>query len=219
LSNNKLTKCKACNQDIAKGAKKCVHCGKDQRNFFMRHKIFSGFLILIVFGGMISALSTNDIQETNNIDSDVVNETNENSNQEVNESNVSEQNNDETGNNTDNDSNIEVEANNEEEVDEVPREHKSALKKAETYASSMAMSKAAVYDQLVSEHGEQFPEDAAQYAMDNLNADWKENALIKAETYADEMAMSSDAIYDQLVSDHGEQFTKEEAQYAIDNLN
>src|SRR5690625_6641282 len=82
----------------------------------------------------------------------------------------------------------------------------------------MAMSKAAVYDQLVSEHGEQFPEDAAQYAMDNLNADWKENALIKAETYADEMAMSSDAIYDQLVSDHGEQFTKEEAQYAIELL-
>src|SRR5690625_2736090 len=120
----------------------------------MRNKFFSGFLFIIVFGGMISDLITNDIQETNNIDSDVVNETNENSNQEVNESNVSEQNNDETGNNTDNDSNIEVEANNEEEVDEVPREHKSALKKAETYASSMAMSKAAVNDQLVSEHGE-----------------------------------------------------------------
>src|SRR5699024_12785860 len=129
LCNNKLTKCKACNQDIAKGAKKCVHCGKDQRYFFMRHKIFSGFLILIIFCGMINALSAEDSQETNNTDSDVVNETNENSNQEVNESNVSEQNNDETDNNTNNDSNIEVEANNEEEVDEVPREHKSALKK------------------------------------------------------------------------------------------
>src|SRR5699024_10872866 len=143
-------------------------------------KIFSGFLIVIVFGGMISALSTNDIQETNNIDSDVVNETNENSNQEVNESNVSEQNNDETGNNTDNDSNIEVEASNEEEVDEVPREHKADIKKGETYASSKAMSKAAGYDQLISENGEQLHEEAAQYAKDNLNADWEENALIKA---------------------------------------
>jgi len=83
----------------------------------------------------------------------------------------------------------------------------------------MDMSKAGVYDQLVSDHGEQFPEDAAQYAMDNIEADWKENALKKAETYAETMDMSNSAIYDQLVSDHGEQFTEEEAQYAVDNLN
>lgn len=83
----------------------------------------------------------------------------------------------------------------------------------------MDMSKAAIYDQLVSEHGEKFPEDAAEYAMDNIEADWKENALNKAETYADSMDMSTDAIYDQLISEHGEQFTEEEAQYAIDNLN
>src|SRR5699024_3234379 len=135
------------------GAKKCVHWGKDQRNFFMRHKIFPGFLSLIVFGGMINALSADDSQETNNTHPDVDSETNENANQEVNESNIREQNNDETDNNTNNDSNIEVEANNEEEVDEVPREHKAALKTAETYADEMAMSSDAIYDQLVSDHG------------------------------------------------------------------
>lgn len=100
----------------------------------------------------------------------------------------------------------------------VPREYKSALKKAETYSDVMHMSKAGIYDQLVSEHGENFPEEAARYAIDNIEADWKENALKKAKTYAETMAMSDSAIYDQLISEYGEKFTPEEAQYAIDNL-
>jgi ATP phosphoribosyltransferase regulatory subunit HisZ len=80
------------------------------------------------------------------------------------------------------------------------------------------MSKAGIYDQLTSEYGEQFPADAAQYAIDNLEVDWKENALKKAQEYAELMSMSDADIYDQLISEHGEKFTKEEAQYAIDNL-
>lgn len=104
-------------------------------------------------------------------------------------------------------------------VEDVPREYKAALKKAELYASTMYMSKAGVFKQLTSEYGEKFPEDAAQYAIDNMKADWKANALKKAETYAETMSMSNSGIYDQLTSEHGEQFTAEEAQYAIDNLN
>jgi ATP phosphoribosyltransferase regulatory subunit HisZ len=80
------------------------------------------------------------------------------------------------------------------------------------------MSKAGIYDQLTSEYGEQFPADAAQYAIDNLEVNWKENALKKAQEYAELMSMSDADIYDQLISEHGEKFTKEEAQYAIDNL-
>lgn len=38
---NELTNCKACGKEIAKVVKKCIHCGKDQRNFFMKHKIFT----------------------------------------------------------------------------------------------------------------------------------------------------------------------------------
>lgn len=83
----------------------------------------------------------------------------------------------------------------------------------------MHMSKAAIYDQLVSEYGEKFSEEAAQYAMENLVADWNANALAKAKEYQDMMSMSPDAIYDQLVSEYGEKFTAEEAQYAVDNLN
>lgn len=101
---------------------------------------------------------------------------------------------------------------------DIPKEYKNALKKAENYSSMMHMSKQAIYDQLTSEYGEQFPADAAQYAIDNLNADYKQNALEKAKSYQDNMNMSKSAIYDQLVSEYGEQFTSEEAQYAIDNL-
>ena len=102
--------------------------------------------------------------------------------------------------------------------DSVPREHKSALKKAELYAETMNMSKVGIYDQLTSEYGENFPPEAAQYAIDNIEFDWKENALKKAKLYAETMNMSNSAIYDQLISEYGEKFTKEEAQYAIDNL-
>ena len=82
----------------------------------------------------------------------------------------------------------------------------------------MHMSKAGIYDQLTSEYGEKFTKEAAQYAMDNLEANWKENALKTAQSYQETMSMSPSAIYDQLISEYGEKFTKEEAQYAIDNL-
>lgn len=45
---SKLITCKACGKEIAKGVKKCVHCGKDQRNFFMKHKIITGILVIII---------------------------------------------------------------------------------------------------------------------------------------------------------------------------
>ena len=44
----------------------------------------------------------------------------------------------------------------------------NALEKAKTYQDSMAMSKNAIYDQLISEYGEQFTEEEAQYAIDHL---------------------------------------------------
>lgn len=102
--------------------------------------------------------------------------------------------------------------------DSIPREHKSALKSAKSYAETMQMSKAGIYDQLTSEYGEGFPAEAAQYAIDNIEFDWKENALKSAQTYAESMDMSNSAIYDQLISEYGESFTPEEAKYAIDNL-
>lgn len=97
-------------------------------------------------------------------------------------------------------------------------EYTNALKKAESYSKNLHMSKKAIYDQLTSEYGEQFPADAAQYAIDNIIADWNANALAKAKSYQNTLHMSKSAIYDQLISEYGEQFTKAEAQYAIDHL-
>lgn len=99
-----------------------------------------------------------------------------------------------------------------------PVEYTNALRKAESYSKTMHMSKQGIYDQLTSEYGEQFPADAAQYAIDNMQADWNANALEKAKSYQKIMSMSKNAIYDQLISEYGEQFTEEEAQYAIDHL-
>ena len=45
----------------------------------------------------------------------------------------------------------------------------NALAKAKTYRDTMDMSPAAIYDQLVSEYGEQFTPDQAQYAIDHLD--------------------------------------------------
>lgn len=104
----------------------------------------------------------------------------------------------------------------EEAEDEVPREYKSALSSAKSYSDTMHMSQGAIYNQLTSEF-DQFPEDAAQYAIDNLEVDWNENALKSAESYRDTMEMSNAAIYDQLISQF-DLFTEEQAQYAIDNL-
>lgn len=42
-----MKECKSCGKEISKKAKTCPNCGLDQRNFFLRHKIITGFLILI----------------------------------------------------------------------------------------------------------------------------------------------------------------------------
>lgn len=101
---------------------------------------------------------------------------------------------------------------------EVSKEFQNALKKAESYAKTMHMSKKGIYDQLTSEYGEGFPEDAAQYAVDTLVWDYNENAYEKAKSYQDTMSMSLNNIKDQLTSEYGEQFTAEEAEYAINKL-
>lgn len=101
---------------------------------------------------------------------------------------------------------------------EPTKEQKNALKKAQSYSENMHMSKKGIYKQLTSEYGEGFSKEDAQYAVDNMTADWNANALAKAKSYQNSMSMSKNNIYKQLISEYGEQFTKEEAQYAIDHL-
>lgn len=107
----------------------------------------------------------------------------------------------------------------EEKKPDVPVEYLSALAKAKIYSDTQHMSKQGLYDQLTSEYGEKFSKEAAQYAIDNLNADYKANALAKAKVYQNDLNMSPAAIHDQLTSEYGEKFTKAEADYAIAHLN
>ncbi|WP_237686361.1 Ltp family lipoprotein [Arthrobacter jiangjiafuii] len=99
----------------------------------------------------------------------------------------------------------------------VPKEYQSALTQANSYAK-MSLSKAGIFDQLTSEYGGKFTPEAAQYAVDNVDADFNANALKSAQVFQDDMAMSPDSIRDQLTSEYGSKFTAEEADYAIQNL-
>ncbi|NMN02220.1 Ltp family lipoprotein [Bifidobacterium panos] len=101
----------------------------------------------------------------------------------------------------------------------MPNEYKKALAQAKTYSDTMHMSKQGIYDQLTSEYGGKFSAEAAQYAVDNLQADYNQNALEQAKDYEKSMNMSSEAIRDQLTSEYGGKFTQEEADYAIQHLN
>ena len=192
----KMTQCKSCAKEIATNAKSCPGCGaKNSKKFYKKWWIWA-IAIVIIIGAMGGEDSDN--PNTDTASNQVINQ-NEQTNKES---------------STDEKAPLEEKA----PEEKVPTEYKSALKKAKTYSDTMYMSKAGLYDQLVSEYGEQFTVEAAQYAIDNLEADWNVNALEKAKTYQDTMAMSPSAVYDQLVSEYGEKFTAEEAQYAIDNL-
>ncbi|ALB29037.1 Ltp family lipoprotein [Companilactobacillus heilongjiangensis] len=100
----------------------------------------------------------------------------------------------------------------------VPTEYLSALNKAESYSNFQHLSKKGLFHQLTSDYGEKFSQPAAQYAIDNLKADWNNNALEKAKSYQKNLSMSPEGIRDQLISEYGEQFTPEEANYAINHL-
>lgn len=66
----KLVPCKACEKEIAKGVKKCPSCGKDQRNWFMKHKILTAIGILVVIS-ILGSLGGNDTQEQAATDTNV----------------------------------------------------------------------------------------------------------------------------------------------------
>lgn len=96
-------------------------------------------------------------------------------------------------------------------------ECEAALKKAEAYSGVKNMSKWGIHNWLTSKPN-LFSLEAAQYAVDNMKADWNANALEKAKSYQKTMSMSPEAIRSQLTSSI-EGFTEEEADYAVSHLN
>ena len=205
---SKMKKCKVCSKEIASNAKTCPECGAKNKKAIYKRPWFIVLAIIIIIGA-IGGSSYEDSTVANN---ETISEVEQNQDKEISnnqggEKDVLVKENEEK-----------VEEKEEKVEEEVPKEYKSALRKAKVYSDTMSMSKAGLYDQLTSEYGEKFSAEAAQYAVDNLNANWKENALKKAKVYQETMAMSPSAIYDQLVSEYGEKFTAGEAQYAVDNL-
>lgn len=167
----------------------------DKKNWFVRHKVMTVILALVAIVIIGSAASSGD--KKNNT---------ANNNSPVN-----------TSSNTE-DKKVEP-VTTENKQPDVPAEYKSALSQASTYAETLHLSKKGVYDQLVSEYGGKFKPEAAQYAIDNVKADWNANALAQAKTYQNDMHLSPAAIRDQLISEYGAKFTAAEADYAIANLN
>ena len=96
--------------------------------------------------------------------------------------------------------------------DDVPREYESALRKAESYLDIFSMSAQGVRDQL---EYEEFGQDAIDYALENLEADWNEQAKKSAESYTELFDMSDAKLYDQLIY---KGFTEEQAQAGVDSL-
>lgn len=77
-------------------------------------------------------------------------------------------------------------------------------------------SKTWIYRQLLDEH---YLEKDAQYAIDTVEINWKENALLWAEYYRDEEGFDHPAaVFAILANDRGDAFTDEEADYALDML-
>ncbi len=67
---SETTKCPKCKEEVLKGAKKCKYCGADIRSWFMRHKVLSAFLVLIlisILGGGSNSNNSNNGQTSNGI--------------------------------------------------------------------------------------------------------------------------------------------------------
>lgn len=61
---SKLIKCKSCGKEVAKGSKSCPSCGRDNRNFFGKHKILTGILILGLLFAFAGAMGSGNDSNT-----------------------------------------------------------------------------------------------------------------------------------------------------------
>ena len=59
-----MKRCKECGEEMSASANVCPKCGKDQRNFFMKHKVITFILAIIIIAVIGSMGSSNDTNTT-----------------------------------------------------------------------------------------------------------------------------------------------------------
>ena len=92
--------------------------------------------------------------------------------------------------------------------------NEEVLEAAKNYLEIMGLSKKGLYNQLID--GDLFTKEEAQYAIDNINRDWKQEAVRAARNYLEIMSFSKQGLINQLID--GDLFTREEAQYAANQV-
>ena len=95
---------------------------------------------------------------------------------------------------------------------QLPMEYRQALKKAESYLDFSAFSKEELRGQL--EYHE-FSQEAIQFALDNVEADWYAEAVEQAESYLSYASFSREDLRGQL---EYEKFTEDEIEYALNHV-
>lgn len=91
-------------------------------------------------------------------------------------------------------------------------EYANVVKTAKNYLNFMAFSRKGLIDQLVYEG---YSQESAEYAVDNIGADWNEQCAKKAKDYLEFMSFSRDGLYQQLAY---EGFTDEQIQYGLSQV-
>ena len=183
-----MVKCKECSKEISSSAKKCPECGKDQRNWFAKHKVLTVIGAFIILGAIASAGEDKAKPTSTDKPTPVA----EQPQVKVEPTDVTV---DETSN-----------AQSTETISQ-----KNALRSAKKYLDYTSFSKKGLIKQL---EFEGFGTEDATYGADNCGADWMEQAAKNAKKYLDYSAFSKDGLIKQL---EFEGYTSEQAIYGADS--
>ena len=100
----------------------------------------------------------------------------------------------------------------------VPQEYAEALRTAREALHVTWYSYDELYDELTSEHVHGYSEEAARYALDTLDVDWKGQALAVAQLQVNGRGISRAGLLDYLSGDLGKGYTADEARYAAEHV-
>lgn len=93
----------------------------------------------------------------------------------------------------------------------------NAISSAKQYLSFASFSRTGLIRQLSSDAGDGYNLEDAQFAVDYLDVNWKDQARKSAVNYLEITAFSCQGLIEQLSSDAGEGFTLEQAKYGAES--